>query len=67
MSIITFVLGALFGFGAKLGFDYYHNFINRQEEMVNKMATTMARWDIMAEEAAKEKTDWRKITHEGEV
>lgn len=34
MSILMFLLGIIFGFCGKLGFDYYHNFILRQKKLI---------------------------------
>jgi len=44
MNIIMFLLGILCGFGGKLGFDYYHEFIKRQEKSTLAMEDILVNW-----------------------
>jgi hypothetical protein len=37
----------LAGFAAKAGFDYYHDFINRQERIMAEMAKMDAKWELI--------------------
>lgn len=44
MSFLTFILGIICGFCAKLGFDYYHKFILRQEKASMAMEEILINW-----------------------
>jgi len=47
MYIFTFIIGLLGGFAAKAGFDYYHDFIKRQEQILAEMAKMDAKWELI--------------------
>lgn len=63
MYIFTFILGLIIGFMSKVGIDYYHDFILRQEKTAERMDDILTQWKAM-ELAAKEIEDWKKITHD---
>lgn len=44
MSIFTFILGLIIGFGIKLGFDRYHLFRTEEEKRAREMEELLVRW-----------------------
>lgn len=53
IGVIIFSLGGFLGFSIKLGFDYYHDFIIKQEISLENLNKINAKWELIEEERQK--------------
>lgn len=44
MNIIWFIIGVFAGFGIKLGFDYYHEFLKEERNRADRMEDVLVRF-----------------------
>jgi hypothetical protein len=50
MTIITFILGGVCGFFIKLGFDWYHTYLNESLKIKADMEEVLYKFNKMADE-----------------
>lgn len=55
MYVITFIIGCCFGFMVKIGFDYYHVYLNDMLKSKADMEEVLYRFKKMEEEKEQEK------------
>lgn len=49
-TLIIYIIGVISGFFIKTGFDYYKNFITKQEKSIETMNLTIAKWELINEQ-----------------